>query len=85
MKLAQVDIEDDANKCPTCQRPWPGKFMRRICRRCRQVVSNNHKYRLVPVGPLVFAFEHRDCDHPEQYEGSDDESKNEREGFAERL
>ena len=65
----QSDIEDGANKCPTCAQPWPAKLMRRVCRTCKRVISSYHKYRIVPVGPLVFAFEHRDCNNPESYPG----------------
>lgn len=63
----QVHIEDGANKCPTCGQHWPRKLWRRACRVCCRPISSNHKYRTVPVGPLVFAYEHRDCQNPESY------------------
>lgn len=63
--MTQADVEDGANGCPTCGQPWPRGFQKRVCRACRAIISNNHKYRLVPVGPMVFAFEHRNCAHPQ--------------------
>lgn len=40
--------------------------VRRICRRCRERILRNHKWRLVRVFWFApwYCCEHKDCDHP---------------------
>ena len=66
-KAAQADLDAGrADNCPTCGRPW-GRIALRVCRLCGQPISNNHKWRMVPAGPGLFAIEHRNCDQPRTY------------------
>lgn len=59
----QQDLVAAGGKCcPTCGGPWKGA--KRICRNCGQVISPNHHWVEVPVGPATFARQHCDCENP---------------------
>lgn len=59
----QQDLVASTTKhCPTCGGPWKGAV--RVCRKCGQVISPNHRWREIPVGPATFTREHIDCDNP---------------------
>jgi hypothetical protein len=58
----------DPSACPTCGRTWNG-LAKRVCRVCGKPISSRHKYQLIPAGPGLWAFVHRDCERPDQYRG----------------
>lgn len=58
---AQGDFDvGGAKKCPTCGGPWK-RLALRVCRRCGLNIKRAERYRVVPVGPGLFAVEHRAC------------------------
>lgn len=59
----QSGLSLSAESCPTCGRAWEGLAVK-ICRACGETIAKGHKYRVVPIGPGVFAYQHRDCAAP---------------------
>lgn len=45
--------------CPTCGAPWKGAAVR-VCRLCGQVIRRGERYRVVPAGPGLFGYQHRE-------------------------
>lgn len=62
-KARQGDLAVTGLLCPTCGRPW-NRIAIKVCRLCGEVLQPNHRYRMVPAGPGLFALEHRDCTDP---------------------
>lgn len=60
-KQAGLSLSPDT--CPTCGRGWEGLAVK-ICRACGETITKGHKYRIVPVGPGVFGYQHRNCEKP---------------------
>lgn len=56
----QRDLTAEAPHCPTCGRGWEGMAVR-VCRNCGESITRGQRYRVVPIGPGVFCYIHRNC------------------------
>jgi endogenous inhibitor of DNA gyrase (YacG/DUF329 family) len=59
----QHDHVADEQACPTCGKPW-GEIAVRVCRKCGKPIARGHRWKMIPVGPMIFSIQHRNCDMP---------------------
>lgn len=73
----QRDLVTEAgHTCPTCGGAWPRRLSVRVCRCCGQPIRRGEKWRTVPAGPGLFAYQHREpCGVDSSLRGAQDSAQ----------